>query len=60
MDIMADNKLHNIELDAYSVLAILNVVKDSCTVNDYHAQSSVLEMAISKQQQIIEAISLLY
>jgi len=53
-------KLQDIESDAITVAAIIEIIKDSCSNNDYTNQKIVAEIALKKQYQIIENISILY
>lgn len=53
-------KLQDIESEAITVAAILEIIKDSCSNNDYTNQEIVAEIALKKQYQIIENISILY
>ena len=60
---MKNNKisceLNRIAISMYDVLALINLVKDSCDMNDYNYQSTGLEIAMQKQQQLIQDVKVI-
>lgn len=42
-------KLRNIESEAVTIAAIIEIIKDSCSNNDYTTQELVTKIALKKQ-----------
>ena len=53
-------KLRNIESEAITIAAIIEIIKDSCSNNDYTNQEIVADIALKKQYKLVESISILY
>ena len=54
------DKLRNIESEAVTIAAIIEIIKDSCSNNDYTNQEIVADIALKKQYKLVESISILY
>ena len=54
------DKLRNIESEAVTVASIIELIKDSCCYKDYTNHEIVADIALKKQYQLIEKISVLY